>query len=468
MKENINIGYLLFLAVVAAIGGYLFGYDTAVISGTISQITNLFHLDKIQEGWYVGCALIGSIVGVILAGRLSDCIGRKVTMLISAVLFSMSAIGCALSTSFFDLVIWRMVGGLGIGVISIISPLYISEVSIAKYRGRLVALYQLAVTIGFLGAYLVNYLLLDMAQSGTLLGIWWLDGIIATEVWRAMLGMAMWPAIAFFIILFFIPESPRWLVLRGKEQRARTTLQRINQSVDIVNKQIADIKEVISSETNTDWKLIFKPGILKAVIIGASIAILGQFMGVNAVLYYGPSIFEEAGLSGGDALYSQVLVGIVNMLTTIVAVLIIDKVGRKKLVYYGVSGMTLSLLLIGFYFHFHVAYELPNNFLLFFFLFYVFCCAISICAVIFVLLSEMYPTRIRGLAMSVAGFALWVGTYLIGQLTPWMLQNFTPAGTFLLFAVMCIPYMLIVWKFIPETTGKSLEDIERYWTDSKQ
>jgi len=204
------------------------------------------------------------------------------------------------------------------------------------------------------------------------------------------------------------------------------------------------------------------------VIIGASIAILGQFMGVNAVLYYGPSIFEEAGLSGGDALYSQVLVGIVNMLTTIVAVLIIDKVGRKKLVYYGVSGMTLSLLLIGFYFHFHIAYELSNNFLLFFFLFYVFCCAISICAVIFVLLSEMYPTRIRGLAMSVAGFALWVGTYLIGQLTPWMLQNFTPAGTFLLFAVMCIPYMLIVWKLIPETTGKSLEDIERYWTDSKQ
>jgi Sugar (and other) transporter. len=173
----------------------------------------------------------------------------------------------------------------------------------------------------------------------------------------------------FLLYCFLYPKVPRWLVLRGKEQCARTTLQRINQSVDIVNKQIADIKEVISSETNTDWKLIFKPGILKAVIIGASIAILGQFMGVNAVLYYGPSIFEEAGLSGGDALYSQVLVGIVNMLTTIVAVLIIDKVGRKKLVYYGVSGMTLSLLLIGFYFHFHLAYELPNNFLLFFFCF---------------------------------------------------------------------------------------------------
>lgn len=172
---------------------------------------------------------------------------------------------------------------------------------------------------------------------------------------------------------------------------------------------------------------------------------------------------EEAGLSGGDALFSQVLVGIVNAVTTVIAVFIIDRVGRKKLVYYGVSGMVLSLLLIGFYFRFSEVLGLSNSFLLFFFLFYVFCCAISISAVIFVLLSEMYPTRIRGMAMSIAGFALWVGTYLVGQLTPWMLQNLTPAGTFLLFAFMCVPYILIVWKLVPETTGKSLEEIERYW-----
>ena len=191
-------------------------------------------------------------------------------------------------------------------------------------------------------------------------------------------------------------------------------------------------------------------------------------MGVNAVLYYGPSIFEKAGLSGGDALFSQVLVGIVNVMTTIIAVFIIDKVGRKKLVYYGVSGMVLSLLFISFYFHFSESMGLPNSFLLFFFLFYVFCCAISISAVIFVLLSEMYPTRIRGMAMSIAGFALWIGTYLVGQLTPWMLQNLTPAGTFFLFAIMCVPYILIVWKLVPETTGKSLEEIERYWTRSER
>lgn len=224
-----------------------------------------------------------------------------------------------------------------------------------------------------------------------------------------------------------------------------------------------ETKSVVRSEAKSDWRFLLQPEIFKAVLIGASIAILGQFMGVNAVLYYGPSIFEQAGLSGGDALFSQVLVGIVNAVTTVIAVFIIDKIGRKKLVYYGVSGMVISLLLIGFYFRFSTTFNLPNTFLLIFFLFYVFCCAISICAVIFVLLSEMYPTRVRGMAMSIAGFALWIGTYLVGQLTPWMLQNLTPAGTFLLFAIMCVPYILIVWKLIPETTGKSLEEIERYW-----
>ena len=180
-----------------------------------------------------------------------------------------------------------------------------------------------------------------------------------------------------------------------------------------------------------------------------------------------PSIFENAGLSGGDSLFYQVLVGLVNTLTTVLALVIIDRVGRKQLVYYGVSGMVVSLLLIGIYFLFGDSWGVSSLFLLVFFLFYVFCCAVSICAVVFVLLSEMYPTKVRGLAMSIAGFALWIGTYLIGQLTPWMLQNLTPAGTFFLFAVMCVPYMLIVWKLVPETTGKSLEEIERYWTRSE-
>ena len=282
-----------------------------------------------------------------------------------------------------------------------------------------------------------------------------------------MLGMETLPAILFFIIIFFIPESPRWLIVRGKELKAVNILEKIYNSITEAKSQLKETKSVLTSETRSEWSLLMKPGIFKAVIIGVCIAILGQFMGVNAVLYYGPSIFENAGLSGGDSLFYQVLVGLVNTLTTVLALVIIDKVGRKKLVYYGVSGMVLSLVLIGLYFLFGDSLGVSSLFLLVFFLFYVFCCAVSLCAVVFVLLSEMYPTKVRGLAMSIAGFALWIGTYLIGQLTPWMLQNLTPAGTFFLFAVMCVPYMLIVWNLVPETTAKSLEEIERYWTRSE-
>ena len=467
MKSTINFGYLIFLSVVAALGGFLFGYDTAVISGTIAQVTQLFQLDALQQGWYVGCALVGSIVGVLFAGILSDKLGRKLTMVISAVLFSTSALGCALSADFAQLVVYRIIGGVGIGVVSIVSPLYISELAVAQYRGRLVSLYQLAVTVGFLGAYLVNYQLLAWAESGTQLSVDWLNKIFITEVWRGMLGMETLPALLFFIIIFFIPESPRWLIVRGKDLKAVNILEKIYNSITEAKSQLNETKSVLTSETKSEWSLLMKPGIFKAVIIGVCIAILGQFMGVNAVLYYGPSIFENAGLSGGDSLFYQVLVGLVNTLTTVLALVIIDKVGRKKLVYYGVSGMVVSLILIGLYFLFGDSLGVSSLFLLIFFLFYVFCCAVSVCAVVFVLLSEMYPTKVRGLAMSIAGFALWIGTYLIGQLTPWMLQNLTPAGTFFLFALMCVPYMLIVWKLVPETTGKSLEEIERYWTRSE-
>ena len=467
MKSTINLGYLVFLSVVAALGGFLFGYDTAVISSTIAQVTEQFGLDALQQGWYVGCALIGSIIGVLFAGILSDKFGRKSTMILSAILFSTSAIGCAVSTDFNQLVIYRIIGGVGIGVVSIISPLYISEVAVAQYRGRLVSLYQLAVTIGFLGAYLVNYQLLGYSMSNPDVSTGWWNLVFVSEVWRGMLGMETLPAIMFFIIIFFIPESPRWLILKGREEKATNILERIYTSSKEALFQLTETKSVLSSESKSEWKLLLQPGIRKAVIIGVCIAVLGQFMGVNAVLYYGPSIFENAGLSGGDSLFYQVLVGLVNTLTTVLALVIIDKVGRKKLVYYGVSGMVISLVLIATYFIYGESWAISSIFLLIFFLFYVFCCAVSICAVVFVLLSEMYPTRVRGLAMSIAGFALWIGTYLIGQLTPWMLQNLTPAGTFILFAIMCVPYMLIVWKLVPETTGKSLEEIERYWMKNK-
>ena len=418
MKTKVS-ARVVFLAVVAAVGGILFGYDTAVISGTTEVVKTQFGLSTGLEGWYVGCALIGSIIGVLVAGMLSDFLGRKKTMLISAVLFSISAIGCALSADFTQLVIFRIIGGFGIGIVSIVSPVYISEVSPAEVRGTMVSLYQLFITIGFLLAYLANFLILKATDM--------------PDYWRPMLGAEALPDLLFLVLIFFIPESSRWLAVRGQRK-----------------------------DNSEAWAALREKGILKAVLIGSAIAILGQFMGVNAVLYYGPKIFADAGFS--DPLFSTVLVGVVNMLTTVIALAIIDKVGRKNLVWWGVGGMIFCLLMIGIYFL--PSTSLPTWFMLTFFLLYVFCTAISISAVVFVLLSEMYPNRVRGLAMSIAGFALWIGTYLIGQLTPWMLENLTPAGTFFLFAFMCLPYLYIMYKHVPNTTGKTLEEIEEYWRGS--
>jgi MFS family permease len=232
--------------------------------------------------------------------------------------------------------------------------------------------------------------------------------------------------------------------------------------------QLEETKQSLRGETKSKIGMLWQPGIRKAVLIGVAIAMLGQFMGVNAVLYYGPAIFESNGLSGGDSLFYQVMVGLANTLATVIALFVIDRVGRKKLIYYGVSAMILFLVLTAIYFAKGDEWGLPDVLLLVFFMAYIFSTAISISAVVFVFLSEMYPNKARGLAMSVAGFSLWIGTYLIGQLTPWLLENLTPSGTFVLFAVMCIPYMLIVWKLMPETAGKSLEEIEAFWKRNKK
>ena len=464
MKQKNTLGYVIFMAVVAAIGGILFGYDTAVISGTTEIVKSQFALSDLKEGWYVGCALIGSICGVLVAGSLSDYLGRKLTMLISAALFSISAIGCAVCGSFDGLVAYRIIGGVGIGIVSIVSPIYISEVSPAKIRGTLVSLYQLAVTVGFLLAYLANWVIDSNIDTNLVLGdptltLW--EKMMNTEAWRGMLGSETLPALLFFLVIFFIPESPKWLIVNGKLDKAAVVLNKIYSTPEEATEEIKVTQDSLGGETKGKWSDLLKPGILVAVIAGSAIAILGQFMGVNAVLYYGPKIFSEAGFD--NPMFSTVLVGVVNCVTTILAVFIIDRVGRKQLIYWGVSGMIICLVAIGIYFAWGSALGLGNVFMLTFFLAYVFCTAISICAVVFVLLSEMYPNSVRGRAMSIAGFALWIGTYLIGQLTP-VLLGWSQAGTFFIFAVMCVPYMLIMWKVIPETTGKTLEEIEAYWT----
>lgn len=253
MKKTINIGYMLFLSLVAALGGFLFGYDTAVISGTIGDVARQFGLDTMQQGWYVGCALIGSIAGVSVAGILSDRFGRKPSMILSAILFTASAVGCMVCSDFNQLVIYRIIGGIGIGIVSIVSPLYISEMAVAEWRGRLVSLYQLAVTVGFLGAYLVNYGLLSYAighageTDGGIMGIVFVD-----QVWRGMLGMETVPAMLFFLIIFMIPESPRWLLVKGERGRAMLILDRIYTEPSAAVRQADETEAVLGHETKSD------------------------------------------------------------------------------------------------------------------------------------------------------------------------------------------------------------------------
>ena len=455
-----------FLAFIAALGGLLFGYDTAVISGTTADVALLFSLSEMSKGWYVGCALVGSIIGVSFAGVMADFLGRKKSLFAASVLFSVSAIGCCLCKGFGDLVAYRIIGGMGIGIVSIVSPMYISEISPAKVRGKMVALYQLSITIGLLLAYVVNYIILTNApQLHT--HSQFLENIFSTQMWRGMLGSESVVTVLFLITVLFIPESPRWLIVKGRGSEAMDVFRIICADDEAARKEFSLARASVDGEVKSEWKAILEPGIRKAVLLGCAIAILGQFGGVNAVLYYGPDIFADAGLASRDSSLSTVLVGLVNMLTTVIAVFIIDRVGRKKLIYYGVSGMIVCLLFIAFYFFKGEALGLSSIAMLIFFLLYIFCQAISISAVVFVLLSEMYPNRVRGIAMSIAGFALWIGTYLIGQFTPWCMENLTPAGTFLFFALCCLPYMYIIWKKIPETTGKSLEEIELFWKEKR-
>ena len=279
------------MALVAALGGFLFGFDTIVINGAEQDVQRLWSLSGAMHGWVVSSALWGTVVGALAGGWICDRFGRKPTMLFSSVLFSVSAIGCAICIGFADLVAYRIVGGVGIGIVSIVSPVYISEISPPKTRGTLVALYQFAITLGFVLAYLVNYLLLV--------------NLHVDDLWRVMLGAEAVITLFFFAVIFFITESPRWLASRTAAGAQRRRIP---------------------------WEELLKPGILKAILVGCAIAVLGQFMGVNAVLYYGPEIFARAGFAAQDSSLSTVLVGVVNMASTILAVFLVDRIGRKALV----------------------------------------------------------------------------------------------------------------------------------------
>ena len=459
MKYSKHQLYLFFIAFAAAMGGFLFGYDTAVISGTIGIVKVKFGLNAAMEGWFVSSALVGCIVGVSFAGELSDRFGRKRTLIASALLFFISALGCSLSSSHTELISYRLVGGFGVGMASMLSPLYISEVSPANVRGQMVALYQFAITIGILSAYFVNSYLLDLSGSlsGLDVGSLW-HKIMVGEVWRAMFGSEAIPALLFFIIMFFVPESPRWYALKNKNESAQKVLKKINPQ-KIADIEFQSIRESIGKEEKGSWNVLFHKRVRIPILAGISLAVLSQFTGINAIVYYGPRIMEEAGLKLSDALGGQVIIGVIMVLATIYAVLKMDKFGRKKLMKTGVIGMFVSLLVVAFLFQFM---ETQGILLLISIISFIIFFSIGFGPVIWVLLAELYPMNIRGRAMSVATLMLWVGTAIIGQIVPWMLEVLTPAGTFLIFALCCIPVPFIL-RTIPETKGLSLEDIEEVW-----
>lgn len=466
MKENFNDQiskksslYLYLVCLVAALGGFLFGFDTAVISGTVSLVKADFNLDAISEGWFVSCALLGCIIGVSFSGKLSDKYGRKIVMILSAILFLASALGCMFSATFTQLIIFRLIGGLGIGVASMVSPLYISEFAPSRYRGMMVSLYQLALTIGIVIAYFSNAYLADHS-SGTYENEV-LNNIFSTEVWRGMLGLGALPAIVFLISMFLVPESPRWLLLKGSSQKAEQILAKID-GPEIAGQEVKAFLEK-EQKDNSSLKELFKPIYRKALWIGLLLPFLSQVCGINAVIYYGPRILEEAGFTLSSALGGQVTIGLVNVIFTFVAIFTIDKWGRKPLLFVGVGGAVIALTIIGALFAFGLT---TGPWILIFILVFIACFAFSFGPVCWVVVGEIFPNAVRGKAMSLAILSLWIGNFLVGQLTPLLLEGAGASWTFWLFAVCCSPALWITWKLIPETKGRSLEDIDKYWKDN--
>lgn len=446
--------YVTLVCAVASLGGLLFGYDTAVISGAIGYLQTHFDLSAAEKGWAAACALAGCVIGVAFAGFFSDRFGRRNTLILSAVLFLISAIGTALPHTFVQFVLFRIVGGLGVGAASMTSPMYIAELSPARIRGRLVSVNQFAIIFGMLVVYFVNYFI---AGAG--------DEMWNVETgWRWMFGSEALPAVLLLGLLFLIPESPRWLAKQGRREEARDILVRIN-GEEHAAAEMAEIDAALAQES-ASLRQLLAPRMRMVLVIGIVLAVLQQVTGINVILYYAPEIFKAvAGADMDAALLMTIAVGAVNLGFTVVAILTVDRVGRKPLMMIGAGGMGVALLAIGI----ASMLQVIGGWLLIFMLGYIACFAFAVGPVTWVILSEIFPTKIRGRAMAITTFFLWTANFIVSltfpmmDASPWLISTFNHGFPFLVYAAFCFVLMLFVLRVVPETKGKSLEQIARMW-----
>ncbi|HLP18555.1 MAG TPA: sugar porter family MFS transporter [Bacteroidota bacterium] len=432
--------FLLGVSAVAALGGLLFGFDTAVISGAIPFIRIYFKLNDIMLGWTVSSLLIGCIAGVLVSGRPADIFGRKKTLLVSALLFLVSAAGSASATVLWVFIVFRFTGGIAVGIASMMSPMYIAEISPASHRGKLVSLNQLAIVIGILAAFFSNYLLVDTGLNN----------------WRWMLAVMGAPAVLFFASLVFVPESPRWLVQKGKMDEAFRTLERISGS-SRAREEISEIRGSLGLRSKSPLREIFSRHMSAVVWVGIIVAVFQQITGINSIMYYAPMIFAKTGTGMESALLQTAAVGAVNLLCTLIAIRYIDRIGRKPLLIAGTLGMTVSLFALAF------AFSQPDRegaIVLGLILFYIASFAASLGPVTWVFIAEIYPNRLRGEAMSVAIVVLWSACFLVSLVFPAMLNTLGGGSAFFVFGIMCVLYLVFIIVKVPETKGKSLEELE--------
>ena len=457
MKKGV---FLLLIAAVSALGGLLFGYDTGVINGAQFYLTEHFNLSAALKGWVVGSALLGCFVGAIIAGPLSIKIGRKWSLIISALLFTLSAYGSGLPEMFPQsvsmLVFFRILGGLGIGVASMNAPMYIAEIAPSNIRGRMVTYYQLAIVIGFFIVFLATYYIgNNLTQTENI-----------AFGWRRMFWSELIPSGLFLVLLFFVPKSPRWLALKGKDDEALVVLEKINEA-DIASKELLQIKQSLNQVDAGVKVSYFSKAILAIIAIGTVLSMLQQFTGINAVMYYGADIFEKAlGFGKEDVLAQQILLAFVNLVFTFVAMFTVDKFGRKPLLYIGSIGMIVGFLLLGV----TLQQESVGMLSLIGVLIFIASFALSMGPVVWVLLSEMFPNKIRSVAMSVAVAAQWAANYVVSQSFPMVMGSETNNSApwngslpYFIFIAFILVIVYVTYKFIPETKGKTLEEIEQFW-----